>query len=136
MQILKVIQNHGYTLEQVATMLGITKGSLSATINGSPNVKKLIDIALKIGCSPAEFFDDWYENEGKSQQSADKMGSAHEVSTEGKQSPGDLPWEKTSTVAEELQAVEEESKMTAAVPGALICPHCGKAFVIEIKNIV
>ena len=135
MQILKVIQNHGYTLEQVATMLGITKGSLSATINGSPNVKKLIDIALKIGCSPAEFFDDWYENEGKSQQPSDKMGAAHEVSTEGKQSPDDLPWEKTSTVAEELQTVEE-SKMTAAVPGALICPHCGKAFVIEIKNIV
>ena len=134
MQILKVIQNHGYTLEQVATMLGITKGSLSATINGSPNVKKLIDIALKIGCSPAEFFDDWYENEGKSQQPADKMGSAHVVSTEGKQSPDDLPWEKTSTVAEELQAVGAESP--AAVPGALICPHCGKAFVIEIKNIV
>ena len=62
MQILKVIQKRGYTLERVADELGITKGSLSATINGSPNVKKLIDIALKIGCSPAEFFDDWYEN--------------------------------------------------------------------------
>lgn len=68
MQILAVIKKHGFRLEDVSNALGITKGSLSATINGSPNVKKLIEIALVIGCSPAEFFGDWYENEGKDAQ--------------------------------------------------------------------
>ena len=136
MDIKSVIKKYGETTYTVAEKMGISQPSVMQYINGNPTARKLEDIARAIGCSPAEFFADWSEPlRPEAQQTADKIGSAHEVSTEGKQSPVDLPWEKTSTVAEELQAVEE-SKMTAAVPGALICPHCGKAFVIEIKNIV
>ena len=79
MQILAVIKKHGYRLEDVANMLGITKGSLSATINGSQNVKKLIEIAQKIGCSPAEFFEDWYENEGKEQKREEVRSKMEDV---------------------------------------------------------
>jgi transcriptional regulator with XRE-family HTH domain len=125
MQILKVIQNHGYTLEQVATMLGITKGSLSATINGSPNVKKLIDIALKIGCSPSEFFDDWYENEGKdmaNKPAEDKIGSAHDGGADGKRSPEAV---QTATATVNALPFKDEPVLTADV--ALICPHCHEA---------
>lgn len=123
MQILKVIQKHGYTLEQVATMLGITKGSLSATINGSPNVKKLIDIALKIGCSPAEFFDDWYETEGKSQERPQTEQPAPQPAAE--------PAPKTeATASDELPFGSEPKRET--VPGVVVCPHCKGHFVAEI----
>lgn len=135
MDIKSVIKKYGETTYTVAEKMGISQPSVMQYINGNPTARKLEDIARAIGCSPAEFFADWSEPlRPEAQQPADKMGSAHEVSTEGKQSPDDLPFGKTSTVAEELQAVGAASP--AAVPGALICPHCGKAFVIEIKNIV
>ena len=116
MQILAVIKRHGYRLEDVATMLGITKGSLSATINGSPNVKKLIDIALKIGCSPAEFFDDWYENEGKGQKSEELRVKSEESAPE---QPDELPF-------------DNNERQQESVPGVVVCPHCKGRFVAEI----
>lgn len=127
MQILPVIKRHGYTLEQVATALGITKGALSVSLNGSPNVKKLIDIALIIGCSPAEFFDDWYDNEGKAQQqpATDKMDVGHSSGTEGKQAP-------EPTVDD---ALPFNGGWQPAATGALTCPHCGKPFVVEVKGV-
>ena len=148
MKINEVIERHGMQLRDVSREMGMKPSALQSAIDRNLTVKtlRLISEAAKIPI--AEFFLDELTEEEKqgilavlqpaaapASQPADKMGAAHEVSTEGKQSPDDLPWEKTSTVAEELQTVEE-SKMTAAVPGALICPHCGKAFVIEIKNIV
>lgn len=135
MQILKVIQKRGYTLERVADELGITKGSLSATINGSPNVKKLIDIALKIGCSPAEFFDDWYENEGKGQQRPAAAEPAHaeatkQPATEQPEEGADaLPFQPRYDVGTMFDGVKP------AMPASLICPHCGKPFVIEVKAV-
>lgn len=142
MQILSVIKRHGYRLEDVATMLGITKGSLSATINGSPNVKKLIDIALKIGCSPAEFFDDWYENEGKEQKRDDgrcmmeegrrKMedaapspnddlpfGGAPKQEPEQKQGADELPFDNGG------KQMEVNNDAATAMVGLVRCPKCG-----------
>ena len=139
-------------IEQVLSQRGLNKSELARRMNKhNQQVNRLIDnpkwetieaVASAIGIAPWELFTQEIEAAGyrlapeqqPAAQPADKMGAAHEVSTEGKQSPGDLPWEKTSTVAEELQAVEEERKMTAAVPGALICPHCGKAMVISVAS--
>ena len=147
MKINEVIERHGMQLRDVSREMGMKPSALQSAIDRNLTVKtlRLISEAAKIPI--AEFFLDELTEEDKqsilavlqpaaapASQYADKMGSAHEVSTEGKQSPGDLPWEKTSTVAEELQAVEEERKMTAAVPGALICPHCGKAMVISVAS--
>lgn len=116
MQILQVIKRHGYRLEDVANALGITKGSLSATINGSPNVKKLIEIALVIGCSPAEFFDDWYENEGKEQ--------AKPVADEPNQPADSAP---------ETEQQQEQSQSVVLTPAAaILCPHCGKAITLGV----
>jgi len=126
MQILAVIKKHGYRLEDVATMLGITKGSLSATINGSPNVKKLIDIALKIGCSPAEFFDDWYENEGKEQErpSAQPAPQPEAPNTEA-QAADNLPFTN--------EQQQEQSQSVALTPAAaILCPHCGEAIKLAV----
>lgn len=116
MQILQVIKRHGYRLEDVANALGITKGSLSATINGSPNVKKLIEIALVIGCSPAEFFDDWYDNEGKEQQRPTPTPSLGERGV-------DTP--EQQVVEQPKENEQPSSALTADV--AFICPHCHEA---------
>jgi len=128
MQILAVIKKHGYTLEQVATMLGITKGSLSATINGSPNVRKLIDIAQKIGCSPAEFFADWYENEGKEQQKPEEV--------EQKQPEQPAQNEHTAPADDQPFGKDEAPKQEPPLQpvAAFLCPHCNKAVTIGLMK--
>jgi len=138
MQILQVIKRHGYRLEDVANALGITKGSLSATINGSPNVKKLIEISLVIGCSPAEFFDDWYDNEGKEQQ----RPAAQQPSAQPSQQPAALPF--GGTTGSQPSATSGSSDASTPQPSALahqpslqqaiICPHCHQALVVNIAS--
>lgn len=126
MQILSVIKRHGYRLEDVANALGITKGSLSATINGSPNVKKLIEIALVIGCSPAEFFDDWYDNEGKEQQ----RPAAQQLSAQPSQ-PSQQPAAENSQQSQDELPFSAQPQATVSAPltadVAIICPHCHEA---------
>ena len=123
MQILSVIKRHGYRLEDVANALGITKGSLSATINGSPNVKKLIEIALVIGCSPAEFFDDWYDNEGKEQQ--------RPAAQQPLAQPSQQPAKENSQQSQDELPFSAQPSATVPAPltadVAFICPHCHEA---------
>ena len=145
MKINEVIERHGMQLRDVSREMGMKPSALQSAIDRNLTVKTLRLIANAAKIPIAEFFlDELTEEEKQSilavlqpaaapaSQPADKMGSAHEVSTEGKQSPDDLPFGKTSTVAEELQAVGAASP--AAVPGALICPHCGKAMVISVAS--
>lgn len=133
MQILAVIKKHGFRLEDVANALGITKGSLSATINGSPNVKKLIEIALVIGCSPAEFFGDWYENEGKAaqkptqpdQQPAAESASAEQQKAASAQTDGQQP--EQEELPFDKQPSQEQQPQGATLVGLVRCPQCGRA---------
>ena len=133
MQILAVIKKRGFRLEDVANALGITKGSLSATINGSPNVKKLIEIALVIGCSPAEFFGDWYENEGKAaqkpsqpaQQTAGESASAEQQQADSAQTDGQQP--EQEELPFDKQPAQEQQPQGTTLVGLVRCPQCGKA---------
>lgn len=58
MDIKGVIKAHGFTLIDVATKMGITKGAMSQIVNGSPNVKTLRSIADIVGCKVGDFFAD------------------------------------------------------------------------------
>ena len=135
MQILAVIKKHGFRLEDVANALGITKGSLSATINGSPNVKKLIEIALVIGCSPAEFFGDWYENEGKAaqkpsqsaQQPAAESASAEQQQAASEQQAGGQRSEQEELPFGQQQPSQEQQPQGTTLVGLVRCPQCGRA---------
>ena len=135
MQILAVIKKHGFRLEDVANALGITKGSLSATINGSPNVKKLIEIALVIGCSPAEFFGDWYENEGKAareasqsaqQPAAESASAEQQQAASEQQAGGQQPEQEELPFGQQQPAASEQPQGTTLV-GLVRCPQCGRA---------
>lgn len=137
MQILAVIKKHGYRLEDVANMLGITKGSLSATINGSPNVKKLIEIAQKIGCSPAEFFEDWYENGGKEQKREEVRSKMDDVRCKMEEERGKVE-EAAPSPDDDLPfgedgAPKQEQPQLQSV-AAFLCPHCGETIVVGLKK--
>lgn len=143
MDIKSVIQRHGFQLQEVSVKMKVKHSTLSGMLSGNPTIgtlRKIVDAInamndekqLADRCYLAEFFADELPEDftltssaQPAPQPADKMGSAHEVSTEGKQSPDELPWERKMTVAEELQVVEDEPVLTADV--ALICPHCHEA---------
>lgn len=58
MKIKSVIKERGFTLVQVATQMGITKGAMSQIVNGNPNITTLRKIANIIGCQITDFFRD------------------------------------------------------------------------------
>lgn len=65
MNILKVIQEHGWTLERLAAEMtnkeggkGLTQPTISKIINGNPTINKLKEIASIIGVSLSELVAD------------------------------------------------------------------------------
>ena len=52
----EVIKKKGMTIEEVASKMGITKGSLSAAINGNPTVSYLTRVADAIDCDIRDLF--------------------------------------------------------------------------------
>lgn len=63
MNVKKVIKDRGYTIEQAADILGVTRNTLSVNITGNPTVKTLQRVADAIGCNVGDFFAD--ETAGK-----------------------------------------------------------------------
>ena len=71
MNILKVIKEHGWTLERLAAEMtnkeggkGLTQPTLSKIINGNPTINKLKEISSIIGVSLSELVADENENSG------------------------------------------------------------------------
>ena len=52
----EVIKEKGMTIEEVAKKMGITKGSLSAALNGNPTVSYLTRVANAIDCDIRDLF--------------------------------------------------------------------------------
>lgn len=60
MDIKRIMKQKGITFEQLATKMGQTKGTLSASIGkgSNPTLKKLETIAGHLNCNVADFFED------------------------------------------------------------------------------
>lgn len=58
MDIRKVIKERGYTIEAVASKMGISRVTLSQNMSGNPTVSTLERIARAIDCDVADFFAD------------------------------------------------------------------------------
>ena len=58
MDISKTIKEFGYTQEQVAKKLGITRIGLTKSLNGNPTIGTLKKVADIIGCKVGDFFRD------------------------------------------------------------------------------
>lgn len=52
----EVIKEKGMTIEEVATKMGITKGSLSAALSGNPTIGYLARVAYAIDCDIRDLF--------------------------------------------------------------------------------
>ena len=134
----EVINEKGLTKKEVADRMGKFSQAFKSLLT-NPKWETIELVANAIGISTQELLFGIKPEEQRPAE--DKMGAAHEVSTEGKQGVG--------LYASEIHCDEHRSDdaedwlpMAATPPEkvvskqALICPHCGKAFVIEIKNIV
>ena len=51
-----IIKEKGMTIEEVASRMGITKGSLSAALSGNPTVIYLTRVADAIDCDIRDLF--------------------------------------------------------------------------------
>lgn len=58
MDIKRVIKEKGFTINQVADMMGKNRVTLSQTISRNPTVETLQKIADTIGCKVGDFFAD------------------------------------------------------------------------------
>ena len=54
----KVIRAHGYTLEKVATELGVSKSTMTQFVSGNPTLSRLQDIANVLGIPVSELVRD------------------------------------------------------------------------------
>lgn len=52
----EVIKEKGLTIEEVASKMGITKGTLSAALSGNPTVGYLTRVADAIDCDITDLF--------------------------------------------------------------------------------
>ena len=52
----EIIKEKGMTIEEVASKMGITKGSLSSALNGNPTVSYLTRVADTINCDIRDLF--------------------------------------------------------------------------------
>ena len=119
MDIKSVLKKYNENTYTIAEKLHIKQPSVMQYINGNPTVKKLEELARIIGCSPAEFFSDWPSAEpAVVQQPAAETSPADELPFDHQPEP-------------EKQAVQT----AAAMQEPLICPHCGQAFIVEVKKI-
>ena len=58
MDVKAIIKEKGWTIERVATEMGITRVTLSQNLNRNPTVNTLQRVADVIGCNVGEFFRD------------------------------------------------------------------------------
>lgn len=58
MDVKGIVKKQGFTLERVASEMGVTRVTLSQTLSRNPTVKTLQRIADIIGCKVGDFFAD------------------------------------------------------------------------------
>ena len=58
LKVKEVIKAKGFTMQQVADMLGITRDTLTRNINGNPTIETLEKIAKALGTSVSDLLDE------------------------------------------------------------------------------
>ena len=62
MDVKSVIKQKGYTIEQVAEKIGVTRVTLTQNLSRNPTINTLQRIAEAIGCKVGDFFLDEFED--------------------------------------------------------------------------
>ena len=121
MKINEVIERHGMQLRDVSREMGMKPSALQSAIDRNLTVKTLRQISEAARIPIAEFFFD----ELPAGFTLTSSGTEDAPKTEAS-SADDLPFTATET--------QQIGQQAPAVPASLICPHCGGAFVIEVKG--
>ena len=119
MDIKYVIQQRGLLMSQAAEMMGITPQALSQIVNGNPTVKKIEMLAKAIGCSPAEFFNDW-----------PSPTSPQQPAEGGQQEADNLPFKPDGPADTEQP---QQAEQVRAVRFTYECPKCGERICVTIE---
>ena len=117
MQVLKVIKQYGWTLERMAEELGVTKGTFSVSINGTPNIKRLYEIANVLGCSPAEFFADWDTAPENRHEPKNMDGTPRVEASSAEEQPSEDAVEAASSSADEQSPSAGSERSSAGSEG-------------------
>ena len=133
MDIKYVIQQRGLLMSQAAEMMGITPQALSQIVNGNPTVKKIEMLAKAIGCSPAEFFNDWVSPTAETQQPAatePSPTSPQQPAEGGQQEADNLPFKPDGPADTEQP---QQAEQVRAVRFTYECPKCGERNCVTIE---
>lgn len=144
MDIKSVIQRHGYQLQVVSARMEVKHSTLSGMLSGNPTIgtlRKIVDAIntmneenkVKDRCYIAEFFADELP-------SGFTLKSSSEIEAENEPAVVQQPAAETSPADELPFDHQPEPEKQAVQTGAamqepLICPHCGQAFIVEVKKI-
>lgn len=79
MNVKNIIKQKGYTIEQVAEKIGVTRVTLSQNLSRNPTVSTLQRIADAIGCKVGDFFLDEYTPEDPNTITCPKCGAKFEL---------------------------------------------------------
>jgi transcriptional regulator with XRE-family HTH domain len=126
MDIQSAINRHGTTKAELARKMETSASYITQLVSGqsSPSMKMLDKLAVLIGCKRWEFFIDEMDREevaqifGLTAPTAPQLDKLeHHQEEQADDGASQLPFNQPS-----------------AVPASLICPHCGVAFVVEVKQ--
>lgn len=128
------MRKYGYTMEQLAVKINGSQSSLSQVMsNPSPTLKMLDRIAEGLGCKRWEFFLDEMDREEVMAKLGITMPQAPQQQADG------LPFADTQGTGTAVTSQPSQTKpvpdVSHAVAASLICPHCGAAFVVEVKQV-
>ena len=75
MDVKNVIKQKGYTIEQVAEKMGVTRVTLTQNLSRNPTINTLQRIADAIGCKVGDFFLDEMDSQDKNTITCPKCGA-------------------------------------------------------------
>ncbi len=132
------MQRYGYTPTSLAKKMGVYVSTVSRLIDGNPTVEKLDELARWIGCQRWEFFADEMEIADVIEYFKDDM----QAEIDRRIAEAVEAKEKEMTEQAETQAKEYEQRISElqhqldtrepSRQGALVCPNCGRPFVIKV----
>lgn len=82
MEVKKIIKQKGYTIEQVAEKMGVTRVTLTQNLSRNPTINTLQRVADAIGCKVGDFFLDEIIADSNNTITCPKCGAKFELREE------------------------------------------------------
>ena len=82
MEVKKIIKQKGYTIEQVAEKMGVTRVTLTQNLSRNPTINTLQRVADAIGCKVGDFFLDEIIADSSNTITCPKCGARFELKEE------------------------------------------------------